>query len=99
MIDKEFRERLERMFKDEPHKPQLFEDHAYDKSIMGMTNTGQFLYDYARMVKEFMEDENCSEDTAIEWIEYNTIPALDYNSDPYKPIVMYRMEYLEDLYD
>ena len=46
-----------------------------------------------------MEDENCSEDTAIEWIEYNTIPALDYNSDPYKPVIMYRMEYLEDLYE
>jgi hypothetical protein len=40
------------------------------------------------MVEELMEDEECSYEEAVEWIDYNTIRALPYAGEN-GPIIMY----------
>lgn len=62
----------------EDEQPLIFDNHAYDNSVVGISNEGRLVYDYDSMVREFMEDEECTEEEAIEWIEYNTMRSLGY---------------------
>ena len=74
-----------------PEDAVIFENKAYDNSIIGVTSDGRVVYDFDLMVAELMKDENWTEDEAIEWIEYNTIWALS-DAGEGAPIVMYRIE-------
>jgi hypothetical protein len=56
----------------------VFDNHAYDNSIIGETFDGRAIYCFEQMVQELMEDEGWDEIDAIEWIEYNTLRALPY---------------------
>lgn len=58
--------------------PLLFDNHAYDGSIVGITTDGRVVYDYETMITELMEDEGWSEGDAVEWLDYNTLRALPY---------------------
>lgn len=80
MKDIKFRKALDAMIKDQGIEEEvlLLDDHAYDKSIIGITEDGRILYDFEKMIQEFAEDEGCDETEAIEWLEYNTIRALPY---------------------
>lgn len=68
----------------------VFDNHAYDNSIIGLSEDGRVVYDYDKMVQELCKDEGWDELTAMEWIDYNTIRALPYISNP--PIIMYPLE-------
>lgn len=54
----------------------LFTNHSYDDSIVGITDDGHVVYDLSKMVQEYSKDEKCSEEEALEWIEYNTLRAF-----------------------
>ena len=69
----------------------LFTDYSYDDALIGVTEDGRAVYDYDKMVEWLMEEEDWSQDDAIEWIEYNTIRALPYFG-PKAPIVVYPVE-------
>ena len=56
----------------------ILDDYAYDNSIIGITIDGKLIYEINRMIEEYANDNQCSEEEAIEWIEYNTIRALPY---------------------
>ena len=56
----------------------VFDNMSYDNSIIGTTFDGRAIYDYDLMVPEFMSDEECTSDEAIDWIEYNTLRSLPY---------------------
>ena len=56
----------------------VFDNVSYDNSIIGTTFDGRAIYDYDLMVSEFMSDEECTSDEAIDWIEYNTLRSLPY---------------------
>ena len=56
----------------------IFDNMSYDNSIIGTTFDGRAIYDYDLMVSEFMTDEECTSDEAIDWIEYNTLRSLPY---------------------
>lgn len=71
----------------------LFDGPDYDEAIVGVTDEGQVVYDYDKMVQILVERDGMEEMEAIEWIEYNTIRALPYFENP--PIVMNRLR-LED---
>lgn len=93
MLDKEFRKTVAAMLKEEgileEDQPLLFTNHSYDKSIIGLTALdGRVVYLYDSMIQEFMEDEDCSEEDAIEWIEYNTLRALGFGDKGHNPIVV-----------
>ena len=73
----------------------LFEDPAFDNSIIGISDDGMHvIYDYEKMVKEFIDDNNISDDDgegimdAVDFIDYNTIRALNYTDADNKPIVV-----------
>lgn len=70
-----------------PDSAVVFDNHAYDNSIIGSTFDGRAIYCFESMVQELMDDEGWQEMDAIEWIEYNTIRALPYGGKN-APIVM-----------
>ena len=74
-----------------PPSAILFENHAFDNSIIGTTFDGRAIYCYEKMVAELMGDEAWDYEDAIEWIEFNTIRALPY-AGAKKPIIVYAME-------
>ena len=79
MVDKKLRKAIsayceERFEKDDP-QPLLFDNHAYDKSIVGIDESGSVVYDLDSMVEELMEDEGWTYEEAVEWIDYNTLRA------------------------
>ena len=75
----------------------LFDDQAYDRSIVGITLDGRAVYNYDSMIDEYREDEQCSEEDALEWVNYNTIRALPY-AGPQGPVVMVSTDILNTLY-
>ena len=72
----------------------LFDNPDYDEAIVGVTDEGQVVYDYDKMVQILVERDGYEEREAIEWIEYNTIRALPYYENP--PIVMNRLRLEEE---
>jgi uncharacterized protein (DUF1684 family) len=74
-----------------PADAVVFDNHAYDNSIIGTTFDGRAIYCFESMVKELMEDEGWSEIDAIEWINYNTIRALPYAGEK-APMIVYTDE-------
>ena len=71
----------------------IFDGPDYDEAIVGVTDEGQVVYDYDKMVQILVERDGMEEMEAIEWIEYNTIRALPYVENA--PIIMHRLR-LED---
>lgn len=69
----------------------LLENYSYDDALIGVTECGRAVYDYYKMVAWLMETEGFTQDEAIEWIDYNTIRALEY-AGPDGPIIMYRID-------
>ena len=64
-----------------PDDAVIFDNAAYDNSIIGVTLDGRAIYDYDLMVEEFATDNECSAEDAMEWVEFNTIRALPYAGD------------------
>lgn len=72
----------------------LFNNPAFDNSIVGLSiTTHQAIYDYSKMVQEFISDNGCTEQESIDWIDYNTLGAVSCMSAGH-PIVMSTKEYL-----
>lgn len=78
-VNKEIRENL-------PEDSIVFDNYAYDNSIIGVSTDGRVVYSYEKMVQELMRDEGLSEMEAIEWIDYNTIRAIPYGGE-FAPII------------
>lgn len=76
MKNEEIRDLLEEVVED----AVLFDNPAFDNSIIGTTEEGGVAYDFSKMVQELMKDDNISEFEAIEFIEYNTIRSLPYTA-------------------
>ena len=66
----------------------VFDNPNFDNSIIGITTDGKAVYDYDKMVVELMEDDDISEQEAIDFIEYNTIRAIPYAGEM-APIIMF----------
>ena len=80
MVNLQVRERL-------PEGAVILDNQAYDASIIGVTLDGRAIYEYGSMVQEHMTDNECNEDEAVDWIDYNTLRALPYFG-PRTPIVV-----------
>ena len=66
----------------------VFDNPSFDNSIIGVTTDGQAVYDYDKMVEELMNDEEISEQEAIDWIEYNTIRVIPYAGEM-APVIIF----------
>ena len=100
MKDEKFRKALDAMVEDQGIEEEvlILDDHAYDKSIIGLTEDGRLVYDFDKMVKEFAEDEQCDELDAIEWLEFNTLRALPYMGERAPIIIMNNVESIMERY-
>lgn len=59
----------------------LFDNPAYDMSIIGISEDGNhIIYEYNKMIRELMEEDGMSEEEAADFISYNTIRSLEYES-------------------
>lgn len=72
----------------------VFENPDYDGAIIGVTDEGNVVYDYCKMVEHLMEKDGMEMTEAVEFVEYNTVRALPYAGDG-APIII---TMLKDLY-
>ena len=69
------------------HSETIFlENPSFVKAITGITDSEQLIYDYDLMIAAAMEEEGWDAESAIEWIEYNTLRSIPYMGC-YHPIV------------
>lgn len=71
MVNSELRRKL-------PPDSIVLDDESYGNSIIGVTLDGRIIYDYDLMIEELMQDDDCSMEEAIDWINYNTLRAIPY---------------------
>lgn len=65
----------------------VFENPDYDDAIIGVTDDGNVVYDFLKMVEHLIKKDGITYDEAVEFIEYNTLRALPYAGDR-APIVV-----------
>lgn len=75
-----------------PPDAVVFDNHAYDNSIIGTTLDGRAIYEFNKMIEELMNDEGWTEEEAVEWIDYNTMRALPYGGEKAPIVVLMDME-------
>lgn len=66
----------------------ILSDYSYDDALIGVTHDNRAVYDYWKMVKWLIKEQDFSIDDAVEWIDYNTVRALPY-AGPNAPIIIY----------
>lgn len=66
----------------------VFDNPAFDLSIIGVTTDDRVVYSLSSMIKELSEEDNISVEEAEDFIYYNTIRALDYISAEQRPIII-----------
>ena len=72
----------------------LFENPSYCDAVIGVTDTGQVCYSYDKMIQYLVNEDNMTEEDAIEFIDYNTVRALPYcNPTSCKPVIVYDINY------
>ena len=60
----------------------VFENEDYDGCIVGVTTNNEAVYSKSKMVEWYMKQYHCSEEEALEWIEYNTERSIGFEGSP-----------------
>lgn len=68
-----------------------FANPDYDDALIGVDTNNRAVYDYSKMVEWLIEKEDCTEEDAVDYIDYNTIRSLPYMGE-HAPIVMYPLD-------
>lgn len=66
----------------------VFENPDYANAFIGYSDEGRAIYSYNKMVKSLMEEDNITEEDAIDFIDYNTLRAIPYFGGK-SPIILY----------
>ena len=66
----------------------VFDNPAYDNSIIGQTFDGRAIYDVEAMAEELAADDEITIEEAMDFIDYNAIRSLPYAGDK-APIVVH----------
>lgn len=69
----------------------VFDCPDYDDAIVGVTDEGNVVYDFNKMVDCLVEHDGMTREEAVEFIEYNTIRAIPYAGEC-APIVITLIE-------
>lgn len=95
MLNTKIRTAIAKFGEDRGVEVELFTNDSFDNSIIAVTDDGIAIYDFEKMVGEWIEDykdtldpEEDATDTALDTLSYNTLRSLDYNTNPKKPIVI-----------
>mgnify|MGYP003539309269 CR=1 FL=1 len=84
MVNQKVRERLD-------DDALVFDNPAYDNSIIGQTFDGRAIYDIDSMAEELSSDDEITLEEAMDFIDYNAIRSLPYAGD--KAPVVVHVEY------
>lgn len=68
----------------------IFENPDYDSAIVGVSDNGEVIYDFDKMVRRLIEEEDMSAEEAADFISYNSIRSLPYIGEG-APIIMYAL--------
>lgn len=68
----------------------VFEDPDYDDAIIGVTESGQVVYDYDLMIESLIAHDGMSYEDAADFIGYNTVRALGYMGER-APVIIHRI--------
>lgn len=68
----------------------VFEDPDYDDVIIGVTESGQVVYDYDLMIESLIAHDGMSYEDAADFISYNTVRALGYMGER-APVIIHRI--------
>lgn len=98
MINLKFRKAITAYAEENGVEIKILDNHAYDDSVLGVTEDNRIVYSYERMVQEFMQDEDCSEEEAQEWVDYNTLRALPYLGEDAPIVISLDRDRLLDFY-
>ncbi|MCQ2076729.1 MAG: hypothetical protein MJZ20_06830 [Bacteroidaceae bacterium] len=98
MVDKKLRKRIQAFGEDQEVEIKILDNHAYDKSIVGVTLDGRLVYDYNKMLEEYQKDEHCSYEDAAEWIHFNTLRSIPYMGEDGPIIITETPETLAEKY-
>ena len=60
----------------------VFESEDYDGCIVGVTTNNEAVYSKTKMIEWYMNKHKCSEEEALEWIEYNTEGSIGFEGSP-----------------
>ena len=66
----------------------VFDNPAYDNSIIGQTFDGRAIYDIEAMAEELASDDKMTLEEAIDFIDYNAIRSLPYAGEK-APVVVH----------
>ncbi len=69
----------------------VFDNPAYDNSIIGQTFDGRAIYDIDSMAEELADDDEMTVEEAMDFIGYNAIRSLPYAGE--KAPVVVHLEY------
>ena len=69
----------------------VFDNPAYDQSIIGQTFDGRAIYDIDKMAEELATDDEMTLEEAMDFIDYNAIRSLPYAGE--KAPVVVHVEY------
>lgn len=70
---------------------KLFDNPRYPNSIIGLSYDDRAIYDMEQMIVDLMKEDGINYIDALEFIEYNTLRALQYEGND-APIVLYQKE-------
>lgn len=70
----------------------ILENPSYITAIIGISDEGQLIYDYEKMIEFLMDADEMNYEEAMEFVDYNTIRALPYMGYM-KPIISHKIEY------
>lgn len=68
----------------------IFENPDYDSAIVGVSDNGEVIYDFDKMVEHLMVEEDMTAEEAADFISYNSIRSLPYVGEG-APIIMYAL--------
>ena len=67
-----------------------FTEDDFRDAIIGTSHDGCLVYSYNKMVEYYMKENDCDEESAREWIDYNTIRTIPYMGT-YPPVIVFEV--------
>lgn len=61
---------------------------GYEDAAIGLTLDNQVVYDYDAMILVLQQRDGMTQEEALEWIDYNTIRALNFVPLDKRPIII-----------
>ena len=83
---------IDKLAETNPHAIVLEPRSTFNRAIIESTPDGKLVYSSEKIIRAFMDEDEMSEEEAIEYFEYNTVRAIDYMPKAHRPLLKYTEE-------